>query len=415
MRDRSLLPTRDRSRPAPVVPGLSAVLGALLLLAGPAHAQTPPGGERGCGLCHAELELLRQHVPTLAEARELFTSREILDASAHRGMACADCHSGFGRFPHVAPARTESCASCHPEVEETWLGSVHAEPDREGLGTAECAECHGVHDVRTAEDLRSPEGARSSNERCVGCHGTAVLPPSDPHADSISCASCHDPHGTRDVDEATAAVAPHRQVETCGACHEEPAAAFADDVHGRALAALDSMGRAELALDVTDPPPACTACHGGHGMPAPTRPGFEREMVERCAVCHEDHAERYYGTYHGKATALGSEVAATCDHCHASHGVFPASDPRSTVAPETLVETCGACHEHARPAFVEYDSHPDPLDRERNAPLFYSFVFMNSLLVGVLGIFGLHTALWWVRLVIDRRKEETRRIGESRE
>ncbi len=74
------------------------------------------------------------------------------------------------------------------------------------------------------------------------------------------------------------------------------------------------------------------------------------------------------------------------------------------VSDARLVETCGTCHEHARPAFVQYDSHPDPLNRERNPWLYYSFLFMNTLLVGVLGVFGLHTLFWWVRLEIDKRR-----------
>ena len=32
--------------------------------------------------------------------------------------------------------------------------------------------------------------------------------------------------------------------------------------------------------------------------------------------------------------------------------------------------------------FALYDSHPDPWDRERNPPLFYSFIFMNAMLFG---------------------------------
>lgn len=411
MRARHPLPARRVHGPR--APAGATTLAALLLLATPGGAQTSPGQERACGLCHAELELLRQHVGTLEEARQLFTSQEILDASAHEGMSCGSCHSGFRRFPHEPSSANASCASCHAEAEEEWAGSVHADPDREGLGTAECTACHGVHDIRSADELRSPEGARAANAPCVDCHGTAALPPTDPHADTVACASCHDAHDTRDVDEAASAVAPHRQVTTCGACHEDPATASATDVHGQALAELDSLGAAELGMDVIDPPPTCTSCHGGHGMAGPMEVGFEREMVDRCAACHGDHAERYFGTYHGKATALGSEIAATCDACHGSHGVFAASDPRSAVAPENLVDTCGTCHEHARPAFVEYDSHPDPMDRERNAPLFYSFVFMNSLLVGVLGVFGLHTALWWLRLLIDRRKEADHGTGES--
>lgn len=399
-----------------LVRAVSVTVVAVFLGGGsPASAQAPDGADRGCELCHGELEFLRQHVGTLADARRLFTTRETVDLSAHVGMSCGECHDGFGRFPHVQPATTRSCASCHPEAEEAWLGSVHAEPDREGLGTAECTACHGVHDVKTAEEWAAAAGARTGNARCLGCHGTAVLPPGDVHGDTVACAACHDPHATRDVDEASSRVAPGAQAETCGACHEEPATRFVDDVHGTALASFDSMGAAELALDVAEPPPSCTSCHGGHGVSGPEQAGFAAEMVDRCATCHGDYAERYFGTYHGKATALGSEIAATCDACHGAHGVLPASDPGSTVAEENLVATCGACHEHARPAFVEYDSHPDPLDRERNEPLYYSFVFMNTLLVGVLGVFGLHTALWWVRLVLDRRRGVEHGPGESHE
>ena len=56
------------------------------------------------------------------------------------------------------------------------------------------------------------------------------------------------------------------------------------------------------------------------------------------------------------------------------------------------------------PVGESYDSHADPLNPDRNKPLFFSFVFMNTLLFGVLIVFGLHTFLWWVRILLDRRK-----------
>lgn len=146
-------------------------------------------------------------------------------------------------------------------------------------------------------------------------------------------------------------------------------------------------------------------------MAAPMHAGFSQEMVGACAACHSDDADTYFGTYHGKATALGSRIVATCDQCHGSHGIYPASDPRSRVSGANLVETCGECHEHARAAFVRYDSHPDPMNAERNAPLHYSFLFMNAVLVGVLLVFGLHTLLWWVRIMLDRRKGIEHGIG----
>jgi hypothetical protein len=130
-------------------------------------------------------------------------------------------------------------------------------------------------------------------------------------------------------------------------------------------------------------------------------------MVTACGACHEDYARTYFGTYHGKATALGSEIVATCNACHGAHAIQPADSSASHVSNTRVVETCAACHPHADAQFVLYDSHPNPLDRERNAPLFYSFVFMNALLFGVVGVFTLHTALWWLRLWLDRRRGGT--------
>lgn len=383
---------------------LWALVGARSLAAQPLAA-----GE-GCGLCHGELELLRQHVPTLEEARALVASHATLEGSAHAGMACRQCHSGFDRYPHNGGGRTEGCASCHEEVRESWAGSVHANPDRTGADRIECVACHGIHDVLPAEAAHRAPGLLRMNASCVACHETRRLPDDDPHADTVPCVSCHEPHATRDVDDPLSVVAPASQVSTCGSCHADQAEAFGGDVHGMALARIGTVGAAELAL--SDPaPPSCTACHGGHGMAGPDHARFSQEMVEECGSCHAEKADSYFGTYHGKATALGSEIVATCDQCHGAHEIYPEADVRSSVNPARLVETCGVCHEHARPAFVKYDSHPDPADRERDPPLYFSFVFMNTLLVGVVLVFGLHTALWWVRLTLDRRKGGAHGIG----
>jgi hypothetical protein len=133
-------------------------------------------------------------------------------------------------------------------------------------------------------------------------------------------------------------------------------------------------------------------------------PGFVAESVSACQECHQRETQTFLNSYHGKATALGSRVAAACFHCHGAHGVFPDGDPRSTVHEANLVATCQECHTYARPAFVRYDSHPNPFDRARNPFIFWSFVFMNTLFVGVLTVFGLHTVLWWVRLYLDKRR-----------
>jgi hypothetical protein len=151
--------------------------------------------------------------------------------------------------------------------------------------------------------------------------------------------------------------------------------------------------RAAHLLDLSRRPPHCP----GRGR------GFSVAAVERCIACHQDAGRTFFGSYHGKATALGSVIVATCVDCHGRTRSSP-RPTRGPVAPENLVETCQACHEYARPAFVLYDSHPDPFNRERNPYIFYSFWFMNSLLIGTLTVFGLHTLAWWIRIMIDRRR-----------
>lgn len=366
-----------------------------------------------CDLCHGELEFLRQHTGTLRRARELVVPSSVLRLSAHDTLSCASCHTGFERHPHPlsdgetgAPGRvsTSTCVSCHEDAESLWRGSVH---EREDEG-ADCSACHGVHDVLPVTELSEGPGMLRMNATCVDCHDTSVLPAMDPHADSVGCAACHGAHDTEAVRTAGSRVAPAAQYTTCGSCHEAAADSARLDTHGRAVLAGDLSSLALLDHEGGDAPPTCTSCHGSHGMLAPSHARFDQDMVEQCAVCHQDYADTYFGTYHGKATAVGSEIVATCDHCHGAHGIFPADVPASTVSDARVEETCGTCHEHVRPAFVQYDSHPNPLDRSRNAPLFYSFVFMNAILAGTLVVFGLHTLLWWVRLTIDRRKIEAR-------
>lgn len=360
-----------------------------------------------CQRCHGELELLRQHTRTLADARRMLVLPEELAASAHGHMTCTDCHAGFGRFPHPAAARTTGCADCHEAAEQEWRRSAHAgvegEEAREVGEVVTCTQCHGVHTVVDLERLaEGPELARL-NERCTACHELQRLSPPDPHraAEGVGCHSCHSAHEQLPPADPESRMAAHNQPQFCGACHQEAAAAWVNDVHGQALLATppeDFDPRRGIG------PPTCSTCHDAHPTAVAGERDFTVAAVERCAECHPHAAQTFFGTYHGKATALGSVIVATCADCHSAHQIFPADDPRSTVAEQNLVPTCAACHPYARPAFVLYDSHPEPFNRHRNPAIFYSFWFMNSLLIGTLTVFGLHTLFWWVRIKVDERR-----------
>lgn len=391
--------------------------GVILLLVlgsmGPGEAGAQTGSPRACGICHGDVEFLRQQAGALERARALHVTPGEVASSAHAELGCEGCHAGFGAFPHPREGRsTESCRGCHEAESGAWSRGAHAGDDS-GEGAA-CDACHGVHAVESADALASDDFVGTMGARCVACHEEAALPETDPHRGRVECAGCHEAHETRPPGDRLSSVYPANQPGTCGACHDTVAASATKDVHGTTVARWAAGEMGEVAPERRTPP-SCSTCHGAHGMLVPDREGFPGAIVERCGGCHEEHAETYFGTYHGKATVLGSEIVATCDDCHAAHAVFPADDPRSSVAEGRLVETCGACHEHARPAFVQYQSHPDPTDREKSPAIFYSFWFMNALLVGVLGVFAAHTLLWWLRLGVDKRRGIEHGIGGGHE
>jgi hypothetical protein len=95
-------------------------------------------------------------------------------------------------------------------------------------------------------------------------------------------------------------------------------------------------------------------------------------------------------------------LRATCSSCHSAHSIHPADDARSTVASANLIATCGNCHSGANAGFVKFQPHADPHDAAKNPLLFWVYKFMTLLLVGVLSVFGLHTAMWVLRVFIER-------------
>ncbi len=364
---------------------------ALLTCTAPAAAQQARTG-LDCEACHGELEFLRQHVETLDSAKALLVPAARLASSAHGSMACSECHVGFNRFPHSGAVETHGCAYCHQKEETAWSGGVHASDTG-----AKCTACHGVHDVLSVDSMATKRGIHRMRAACAACHFEPRIPEGDPHADSVACTGCHEPHRTLSPSDPASRVNVLNQVTTCGACHERVAARARQDVHYQAVRRMASEGSVPVSGSET-PPPACTACHGAHGMLVPGSPGFAQKMVARCASCHEHAAETFDETYHGQATTLGSQVVATCHDCHSAHSVYPASDPRSTVNPAHLVQTCGKCHTSATASFVAYEPHADPHNRSKYPYVYWAYHLMSALLIGVFTFFGFHTLLWIARV-----------------
>ena len=151
----------------------------------PRSPVNPKGIARTCGTCHVQ-------------ARLQF-GRSVHGSAVARGVlhapTCITCHSAHGIHPAAAPhsptsrlrVAGETCARCHGSVRiaemhdlpvkvvEDFRGSFHrlagARGDRR---VANCASCHGVHEIRPSSNPFSRTHPTNLARTCGECHPGAA-------------------------------------------------------------------------------------------------------------------------------------------------------------------------------------------------------------------------------------------------
>jgi predicted CXXCH cytochrome family protein len=91
---------------------------------------------------------------------------------------CADCHSshtiGDVRQDEFMTEVTHQCGSCHHELADTYLDTMHGKAYQLGyLDAAKCSDCHGAHDILSNNDPNSSVGLHNIVETCQQCHADA--------------------------------------------------------------------------------------------------------------------------------------------------------------------------------------------------------------------------------------------------
>jgi len=351
-------------------------------------------GEAGmpCTSCHAGLEFPHPENPPVTECGACHSSIAAqYEASLHgyalaRGNtaapSCTDCHGmhdirhstdPLSRSSHANTARL--CAECHshdftgdtngglapPRTFEGFATSVHGL--NEVLGAANCTDCHGIHDMRGAQDARSR----------INRHNVST---------------------------------------TCGNCHTELVDEYMASIHGRAFEA----GYGDS--------PTCTDCHGEHHILAhddpDARTSDSHQALDLCAACHDDPeiiekygmqegvVGSYADSYHGWATTLEHGHVATCVSCHTAHSVLPRSDPASTVSQQNVVATCQQCHPAADETFAtSYDHVSASVDKNPVNRIIRTIYIW--LIIVVIGGMLIHNAIimgWYLRQARRRHVSE---------
>jgi len=182
------------------------------------------------------------------------------------------------------------------------------------------------------------------NSACLDCHEDKTLTKTNAAGREVSlfvdvaklaasahktntCASCHSDITTKHPDDEV----PARPIE-CRRCHESHSESFGASVHGLALKA----GRAGA--------PNCQDCHGSHEVLPGTSlasPLHVSKQAETCGACHEQEAEDFAASIHGKAVAAGVRDAPTCTDCHSEHQITALSTNATRKISE---DVCSRCH-----------------------------------------------------------------------
>ncbi len=266
-----------------------------------------------CVNCHANEQKMKSfgsNIPT-DQFEKLKNSIHFQPSFNNQGpMAdCITCHSVHDiksvkdPLSKVYPTRiTELCGSCHSSAEfmkhynpalpvdqvAKYKTSVHGSLNAKGNpDAAECASCHGSHEIQPVKDSRSLVYATNIPSVCSNCHSDAKLMakykiPTDQYKN------------------------------------------YVQSVHGIAL-----LEKGDLSS------PSCNDCHGNHGA---VPPGVE-SISKVCGTCHVLNMELFEQSPHKKA--FDEHNYPECESCHGNHLVKQATDDMvGTQKPAVCVQ----CH-----------------------------------------------------------------------
>lgn len=364
-------------------------------------------GPLGCNDCHADVKAY-PHEPAPAK------------------VACANCHpdadaawanSRHGIALKKGDKNAATCLSCHGEQHSILASSDPASPTNHQNVPKTCGTCHGQKFVMESAGLSTTPSLSYTSS----VHGAAVAS-GNTHA--AVCTDCHGNHEILTANNARSPIFKFNVPATCGKCHGPVSQEFMTSIHGKAVARGNWSA------------PVCTDCHGIHNIKSHIDPksSIAAQNIARtaCGQCHgnvrmtrefgisSQRVKSYEESYHGLAKRRGSVEAANCASCHGVHNILPASDPKSTINKANLPKTCGKCHPGADRQFTTGKIH---LEEQPATGFFPGKPGMNGdyvlrvvkliyvpLILLTLGGMALHNIIIWVHKARKARRDPTRTI-----
>jgi len=266
-----------------------------------------------CANCHSNVETMKKYSSAISTGQfdELKKSVHGAIAVDGKGMIvqCTTCHNAHGIrkvtdsnspiYPTNIPA---TCNKCHGDINymrkynpgmsvdqlAKYRESVHGKLNLKGnRKVAQCASCHGSHNIFTSKDVRSKVYPVNIPETCSECHSNKEY-----------------------MKEFNI---PTDQFEK-----------YKKSVHGIALFEKKDISA-----------PVCNSCHGNH---AATPPGIS-SISKICGTCHALNAELFGNSPHKKV--FDENNYPECETCHGNHLILVARDQLLGVKDGAV---CAKCH-----------------------------------------------------------------------
>lgn len=369
-----------------------------------------------CMKCHGNKDLKKV---VDGKSISLYVDENQFKNSVHVVNSCVKCHTNISkaRNPVCLNSGKVDCSICHASQSDDYSISLHGKKHAAGEKIAPyCTDCHTKHNTQSKKNITSPTFARNVPELCGTCHreGKNIATSLDESKQGIvanyresihgkgllqsgllvtaTCVNCHSSHRELPKNDPRSTVNSNNIAATCAQCHLGVYEEFKSSVHSPDVTKTDKKL------------PVCNDCHLSHEINRVDLSDFRKSIINQCGKCHEKVTETYFDTFHGKVSKLGSVRAARCYDCHGAHKILPPSNPKSSLSRHNIIETCKKCHANSNRMFVGYLTHATHHNRDKYPYLFYTFWFMVILLLGTFSFFGLHTFLWFIKALKEKKK-----------
>jgi predicted CXXCH cytochrome family protein len=180
------------------------------------------------------------------------------DIHRKKTLSCDDCHGGD-------PTVKDMNASKQPQT------GFRPRPSRQSMPDF-CGRCHS--DAKYMARFDPKESVSSLALYARGVHGMALA---KGNKKSAQCVDCHSVHDIQAVADPDSPVSPKNIGDTCAKCHPADAAAFKESTHGR--------------LFTTDKMPGCVTCHAGHDT-QPASTALLVGDAALCLRCHKPDSDQ---------------------------------------------------------------------------------------------------------------------------